>query len=148
MGKSEATEAAPKKGKKKTLFMMIGAVLLLLGGGAGGYFAFGAKDKPEPPPEPGVVVKLEPITVNLADGHFLKVGIALQATADAEEEPDGAKALDLLISEFSNKEVAELSSNGAREQAKKHLKEKIIEAYTKDEKKQVMDIYLTEFVMQ
>ena len=146
MSKSEATEAAPKKGKKP-LIMMIGAVLLLLGGVAGGYFAFGAKDKPEPPPEPGVVVKLEPITVNLADGHFLKVGIALQATADAAEEPDGAKALDLLISEFSNKEVAELSTNGAREEAKKHLKEKIIEAYVKDEKKQEMDIYMTEIVM-
>ena len=113
MSTSETTEAAPKKGKKP-LFKILGAVLLLLGGAAGGYFAFGMKDKPEPPPEPGVVVKLEPITVNLADGHFLKVGIALQATVDAAEEPDGAKALDLVISEFSNKEVAELSSNGAR----------------------------------
>jgi flagellar FliL protein len=91
------------------------------------------------------VVPLESITVNLAGGHFLKIRIALQATADAAAAPDGSKALDLTISQFSNKSVAELSGTKARDLAKAKLKEKVIKAY---EDHSVMDIYITEFVMQ
>jgi len=90
------------------------------------------------------VLPLEAITVNLADGHFLKVRIALQLTADVAEEPDGSKALDILISQFSNKSIAELASSAAREEEKKKLVQHIGEAY-EDE---VMDVYFTEFVMQ
>jgi flagellar FliL protein len=144
-----AEEAAPPKKSKKLLMMIIGAVLLLGGGGAGGYFMF-APEGPKPPPVAGAVVPLEPITVNLASGHFLKIGLALQATADAPAAPDGAKAKDLMIAQFSNRPVAELSSAKAREHAKEELKEKIIHAYTDKTEhiETVMDIYFTEFVMQ
>ena len=149
MAKDTATPdgaEAPKKSKKKLLIIMILAVVLLGGGGAGGYFFFfaGKKTEEEVKPEPGLVVALEAVTINLEDGHFLKVSIALQATIDAHEEPDGSKALDLLISQFSNKSVAELSSNEAREEHKKELVEKIKKAYEEE----VYDIYFTEFVMQ
>lgn len=137
------SDATAKKPRKKLLIMIIAAVLLL-GGGAGGYAMFTGEDGPEPPPEPGIVIPLEAITINLTDGHFLKISIALQATAEVTEELDGSKALDILISEFSNRSVAELSSNGAREEAKKHLIEKIGEAYEGE----VMGIYFTQFVMQ
>ena len=40
------------------------------------------------------MVKLDAIQINLADDHYLKVGIALQASKDAGEELDGSKALD------------------------------------------------------
>ena len=63
---------------------------------------------------------LESITVNLAGGHFLKVGIALQPTADAVEL-DGSKALNKLIDVFSNKTVKELSSAEGKDAAKKEL---------------------------
>jgi flagellar FliL protein len=135
--------AAPKKSKKKLLIIIVAAVLLL-GGGAGGYLMFAGGDDAEPPPEPGLVVALDAITINLADGHFLKVSIALQATIEAHEEPEGSKALDILISEFSNRSVAELSSNEAREEAKTRLKEKVSHAYHGE----VMDVYFTEFVIQ
>jgi flagellar protein FliL len=134
---------APQKSKKKLLVIAVLA-LLLGGGGAGGYFFFLAGDSEPPPPEPGVVAPLEAITVNLAGGHFLKVRIALQATAEAAEAPDGSKALDLTINEFSNRSVAELSSNKARGKAKEELKQKVVEAYEGE----VMDLYFTEFVMQ
>jgi flagellar FliL protein len=147
MAKDKATPdgaEAPKKGKKKLIIILL-AVLLLGGGGAGGYlFLAGGEAEAATAPEPGPVVALDAITVNLADGHFLKVSIALQATADAHEEPDGSKALDLLISQFSNKEVAELSSNEAREHHKKELVEKVKKAYHEE----VYDVYFTEFVMQ
>ena len=139
--------AAPAKKSKKMLLIIIGAVVLLGGGGAGGYFMF-APAGPPPPPVPGAVVAMESMTVNLADGHYLKVAIALQATAEAEAEPDGSMARDLMIQEFSNKPVAELSSPKTREHAKAQLKEKVIKAYEVEDVKQVMDIYFTDFVIQ
>ncbi|GAA1794770.1 flagellar basal body-associated FliL family protein [Planosporangium flavigriseum] len=144
MAKEEkAAEEAPKKSKKK-LLIIVAAVVVLLGGGAGGYFAFFSGPSTPKPPTPGKVVALEAITLNLADGHFLKLKLSLQATADAAEEPDGSKALDIAISEFSNRPVAELSSNAARDKAKAELRKKINEAY----EGHVMDVYFTEFVMQ
>jgi flagellar protein FliL len=147
MAKDTATPEgaeAPKKSKKMLIIIVL-AVLLLGGGGAGSYFMFFKKSTPEVVvPEPGPVVALDAITINLEDGHFLKVSIALQATADAHEEPNGSKALDILISQFSNKSVAELSSNDAREAEKKELVEKVKKAYEEE----VYDVYFTEFVMQ
>jgi flagellar protein FliL len=135
---------APKKNKKKLIIILL-AVLLLGGGGAGSYFMFFKSSEPTvETPEPGAVVALDAITVNLADGHFLKVSIALQAAADAAHEPDGSQALDILISQFSNKSVDELSSNDAREEQKKELIEKVKKAYHEE----VYDVYFTEFVMQ
>ena len=147
MAKDTATPEgaeAPKKSKKMLIIIVL--AVLLLGGGAGGYFMFFKKsDTPEVvTPEPGAVVALDAITINLEDGHFLKVSIALQASADAHEEPNGSKALDILISQFSNKSVAELSSNDAREEQKKELVEKVKKAYEEE----VYDVYFTEFVMQ
>ncbi|MDX6495873.1 MAG: flagellar protein FliL [Gaiellales bacterium] len=144
-----AEEAAPPKKSKKMLFMIIGAVLMLGGGAGGGYFIFAPKGPP-PPPVAGKVIPLDSITVNLANGHFLKIGLALQATADAAEAPDGSKAKDLMIAQFSNKPVAELSSEKARDHQKEQLKDKIVKAYTDEAggTKMVMDIYFTEFVMQ
>jgi flagellar protein FliL len=146
MSKSEtAADEAPKKKSKKKLLIIVAAVVLLGGGGAGGYLMLGGSGSEEPPaPEPGVVVPLDSITVNLADGHFLKMKLALQATADAAEEPDGSKALDLAIAQFSNVPMGSLSSTAGRTKAKTELVEKVKEAYEGE----IMDIYFTEFVMQ
>ncbi len=144
MAKEKEAEGAeaPKKSRKMLIIVL---AVVLLGVGAGAYFMFfkGGGEEAKAP-EPGLVVKLEAITINLDDGHFLKVSIALQATADAHEEPDGSKALDILISQFSNRSVAELSTNEARDEMKKELVEKIKKAYHEE----VYDIYFTEFVMQ
>ncbi|MGC9669198.1 flagellar basal body-associated FliL family protein [Planosporangium sp. 12N6] len=145
MAKEEkAADAAPKKKSKKKLIIIVAAVVVLLGGGAGGYFAFFSGPSAPPAPKPGKVVALDAITLNLADGHFLKLKLSLQATMDATEEPDGSKALDIAISEFSNRPLAELASNAARDKVKAELRKKINEAY----EGHVMDIYFTEFVMQ
>lgn len=138
-----AEEAAPKK-SKKMLIIIIAAVVLLGGGGAGAYFAFFSGPAEKVAPLPGKVVTMDAITINLADGHFLKLGLALQATLEAAETPDGAKALDLAISEFSNRHVAELSSGEAREKIKEELAKKVEKAYEEE----VIAIYFTEFVMQ
>jgi flagellar FliL protein len=88
---------------------------------------------------------LDAITINLADGHYLKLKMSLQLTADAgSEEIDGSHALDLAINEYSNRPMAELFSNEERNRTKTELLEKISEAY----EKKVMDIYFTTFVIQ
>jgi flagellar FliL protein len=139
--KDAPVEGAEPKSKKK-LVVIIALVVALLGGGGGYYFFFmGGED---PPPTPGAVVRLDPVNINLAGGHYLKVGLALQAIEGPAHEPDGAHALDIMIAKLSHRTVAELSSNPAREKVKKELLHDIEEAYHGD----VMDIYFTEFVMQ
>lgn len=143
MAEEKVAEEAPKK-SKKMLIIIVAAVVLLGGGGAGAYFMLKGPSK-KPAPVPGKVVAMDAITLNLADGHFLKLGLALQATAAAAVTPDGSHADDIAISQFSNMAVAELSSNAQREKEKKELKEKIVKAYGEDE---IMDVYFTTFVMQ
>jgi flagellar protein FliL len=145
MTENQAAAAAPKKKSKKLLIIVIAAVLLI-GGGVGGFLMLSAGDAAagEAKPEPGAVVTVEPITINLAEGHYLKLGFALQATADAAHEPEPAIALDLAIAQYTDMKVAELSTAKGREQAKEDLLHKIKEAYHDE----VMDIYFTQFVTQ
>jgi flagellar protein FliL len=145
MSKDTAGDAAPKKKSKKKLLIIVAAVVLVLGG-AGGYFMLGSSGKPaaKPKPTPGKVIPLDAITVNLAGGHYLKIHLALQATAAAGEEVDGSQALDLTVAQFSNLNMAELASSDGRKKAK----EKLLTAVEKAYEAKVMDIYFTEFVMQ
>lgn len=149
-----SVEPAKKKSKKKLIIIAVVVVALL---GGGGYYYLGmskaaakpgtsasVKAKPKPTPKPGAVITIDPITVNLSGGHFLKLGLALQATATAKTPPDGAKALNLAIDEFSGRSVAELSSTAGRHKAQAELVVRVNKAYDGD----VMDVYFTSFVMQ
>ncbi|GAA3390374.1 flagellar basal body-associated FliL family protein [Cryptosporangium minutisporangium] len=152
-GKGSDDDAAEgsKGGRKKLIVILVAVAVLVLGGGIGAYFAFFAGSSDEsakPEPTPSAVVPLDPITVNLADGHYLKIAIALQTTTAAEEAVDGSKALDIVIAQFSNLEVAELATSKQREAEKAELTEKVVEAYTEEEVEPVMAVYFTEFVIQ
>jgi flagellar FliL protein len=142
----EATEVAkPKFTKKKIMMLAVLAVVLTVAGVAGKTMLLGPKG--EKAPKPGAVVAMDSVTVNLAGGHYLKMKLALQATADAAGEeggPDGSKALDMAISHYSNMQMAELSSVTGRAKAKADLLTDVKEAY----ENKIMDIYFTEFVMQ
>lgn len=115
-----------------------------------------AKKKTSEVPTHGPVQNLEPITLNLADGHFLKVGIALQLAevegeghGEAEELPS-AKALDIAISELGSHTMDELASPKSRELVKKKLSDKVSAAYVDPvtHSSLVTRVYFTEFVMQ
>jgi flagellar FliL protein len=128
--------------------MIIGIVALLAGAA---YYMLvmkpaAAASATAAPPKPvaGIVVKLDPIYINLAGGHFLKLGVALQGTAKATKELDGSKALDAAITVFSGKDMAKVADNTTREELKKELSKEVVDLY-EDE---VMDVYFTEFVMQ
>ena len=125
-------------GKKKILVVALVVVVAL----AAGWWFFLKPSAPKEP-EPGEVMTLEPIQVNLADGHYLRIGIALQLTADAHEA-DGSRALDAVIDLFSGVDQAELVKAGQRHEFKEHLEERLHEDYHGD----VMEVYFTEFVTQ
>jgi len=141
-------DAAPttKKSKKKLIIVLV--AVLAIGGGAAYFFLVKGKDTAAaapPPPEKGVVLTIEPVSLNLADGHYLRLGLALQLTKDAgEETPDTADALDTAITLFSGHTVAEVSDPATREALKAQLLTEIGEAY----EGKVMDVYLTNYVTQ
>lgn len=144
MSKDEQEAAATEAPKSKAKLMIIVLVaLLLVGGGVGGYL-FYSSTKATAAPKPGAVVSLDPITINLGGSHYLKLGLALQVTADTAETPDGSKALDLAIEEYTGMDIAKLSTLKGREHAKDELLKEVKEAYEGE----VMDIYFTQFVTQ
>jgi flagellar protein FliL len=149
--KETSAEAAPKKSKKKLMIIVIAAVVLLGGGGGGAFFMLkGDKAAAAPAPEKGIVTPLEDdLTINLADGHYLKLGFALQETADAGTEAvDTSEAINLAIDEYTGLTVAELSTEKGRATVKAALLAKIDKAYTEKKVHKVMDLYFTSFVTQ
>lgn len=141
-GSSVAAGEEPGKGGRKKKLLLALAVVVLVAAAAW-WFLLRPGDAADAPPEPGEVVSMEPIQVNLTGGHYLKVGIALQLTADAHEA-DGSKALDATIALFSGQDVARLGDPAQRAELKEKLVETLQESYHGD----VMEVYFTEFVTQ
>jgi flagellar FliL protein len=144
----EVPAEAPKKSKKMLMIIVI-AVVVLAGGGAGAFFMMKGSSTAEAAPKKGVVTPIDQaLTINLADGHYLKLAFSLQQTADAAEAVDTSEALELAIDEYTGKTVAELSTEKGREELKSDLLAKVVKTYTVDGTKEVMDIYYTSFVTQ
>jgi flagellar protein FliL len=103
----------------------------------------------DPSTERGGVLELDPFTVNLADGHYLKVGIALQldtttVVATAKDDGLGAKALDMAIAALSPKTMDELGQSKVRDEIKQKLGTDACMSYEGE----VLTVYFTNFVMQ
>jgi flagellar FliL protein len=143
----EAVE--PAQGGRKKIFLIAVPVVALV---AGWYFLMGpgaAAGEPEAAkePVPGEVLELEPITMNLADGRLLKVGLALQVNAEPTSghgEVTGAVALDEAIAYLGEHAYAELADPAGRQAAKDELSRRVAERYHND----VLEVYFTEFIMQ
>lgn len=156
-----AVEEDGKKGKKAKKegggrSNLIPAIILALGILGGGYLMSsggGGADAAEhplttKPPKLGEIAQIEAININLADGRFLRVGIALQLIEGVDksefEKGETAKANDLLIDKLGGRSMEELGSTEGRAQIKTELKEELMEIYEGE----VVDVYLTDFVMQ
>lgn len=149
--KEAAGDDAKKKKSPMLLIIIIAAVVLLGGGGAAAYFLFfkSSEEKVEEPVKGAVVALENALTINLADGHYLKMGFALQMTEEAgEEEIDTSEAIDIAIDEYTGMEIGELETEKGRTAKKEELLEKIEKAYNVDDKHLVMGIYFTQFVTQ
>jgi flagellar FliL protein len=95
------------------------------------------------------VLEMESVTVNLADAHYLKLGLALQlkpgiTSEVAQQEGLGARALDMALERLSAKEMGELVSSEVRAAIKQRLGLDVCLAYAGE----VTTVYFTEFVMQ
>lgn len=150
---SADAEESGGKGRAKLLLGALVVALLVAGyvftsGSGGGATAEAAETVEEV--VPGEVVALSPITLNLADGRFLKVGLALQlpegvpAPADGDVAGFAAPALDEAISMLGSRTYADLVAPGGRDEAKVALSERLTARYEGD----VIGVYFTELVMQ
>jgi flagellar basal body-associated protein FliL len=105
----------------------------------------------------GPVLQLEPTTLNLAGGHFLKVALALQLDHSALAGGHGGEIDDLKSSEnwaavasqavlntFSNEEMAKILPLKERE----HLRHEIAYEVCTESEGNVTTVYFTEFVAQ
>jgi len=151
-------EAAPAK--SGGLLRTVAIVFLLIGiagigfvmggrGGAAPAAADGAAAEKEAEPEKkGPIVSMEPINVNLAEGHYLRIAVALGLSPEVKlkepEEFDKAAASDVVLGTFSGMAMADLTSAEGREAAREQLLE-ALEPHYGDE---VVHVYFTEFVMQ
>lgn len=147
-GGAEGDEAPAKKGKKK--LVVIGLAALLVVGGGGGFFFMksGASAEAAAPAEEevalGEVITADPISVNLADNHYLKIGVAMQVIEGPAHAPDPAPGLDATIELFSGRTITELSDPATRDA----LKEELVKTLEHDYHGDVVDVYFTQFVMQ
>ena len=166
---TEEGQAKPKKGKSNLIpaivvaIGLVGGAYMMKGGGGGGsakkagtaVTAGATTTTTDPMLAPATaktlaqVAKLDDITLNLADGHFLKLGLALQLAPKAlvtDYTTGGAasKALDMAIAVFGADNYGQLVQPAFRGQAKDALAKQVVAAYNG----QVLGIYITDFVMQ
>jgi flagellar FliL protein len=153
---SPPAEQGAEKAKKKSLLpaiivavALLGAAYMMKGGNAAPAAAGAAVTSTTA--EEGSVVPLDPITVNLADGRFLKVGLGIQLSKTAKAAAEGetpqaqmAKALDEAISIFGHSTYQQLLDPAGRDKVKEELSKRVRERYEGE----VLGVYFTEFVMQ
>ena len=166
---SSDTTAAPVEAppaKSGGLLRRVVIVFLLLGIAGIGYVLGGRGGAPASPAaaagteaeatpeaevehEKGPVVNMDPININLAEGHYLRIAIALGLSAEVKidekhGEFDTAPASDVVLSTFSGMAMADLTSAEGRE----HTREQLLEALASHYGDEIVHVYFTEFVMQ
>ena len=159
---ADGEEKAPKS-KKKMAIGGVGALVLFFAGGkvmgGGGETKTIIKIVNTTTTIPmGDVVTLDAITMNLADGHVLKVGIGFQLEYEAKagggegegkKADDGdptkgyAQALDIAIDELGQHTMEGLSGEG-----RNAAKEALVKRLRKVFHGKIEDVYFHQFVMQ
>lgn len=143
-GAGATGEGKTKKPKLKKLLVLV--VLIVVAGGAAWFFLLrgGSASAAPKKPEKGAVVPIDPININLADGHYLKLGFALQLKKGAKAELDPSEALSIAIDQLTGQSMDKLSKTEERRKAVDDLTTAIEKAYGED----VIGLYPTTLVMQ
>ncbi|MDZ4232157.1 MAG: flagellar basal body-associated FliL family protein [Dietzia sp.] len=139
--KPEQVPQEKSSGSKKKKLILLVAVLLVVAAGA---YWFVLKPKPAKEPEKGEVAALEPIQINLAEGHYLRLVLALQLSADVKEEVDGSEALATAVDMLSGLPVEEFAKPEGRRKIFAELTKDVLEHYEGE----LLDLYVTEAVTQ
>ena len=133
-----------RRGGRRNLIIIAILLLVILAGGA--YLVLkpkGGSSKP-PEPKPGAVLRLTNLQLNLAGGHYLSLGLALQLTTKAPSDINGSEADDAAINEYSGLSLEQVSTAAQRQQ----LKAELLSTLEKDYPNDVMAVYYTAFVTQ
>lgn len=154
---AEPETAAPKAGKKRKLIVVVVVVAVL----AGAALMLPKLTKKAPARSlkaaalavaNGPIDSLDPVTVNLSDGHLLQVGVAVQLTTAANAKTvtaDQPRILDALITVFSGWTFPNLLGNAGHEQARAQLEARLRTLFPPvNGLPQVAGVYFTSFVMQ
>lgn len=145
--KDKGKDKVKGKGKSKRKLLVMLVVIAVVGGAAYWFLlrpSGNAAAAEKPAPVPGAVLVVEPISLNLADGHYLRIGLGLQLTNAVAEAPDAARALDLAVQLYSGRTVDEVISAEGREALRAELTKSLSEAYEGE----VMGVYFTDYVTQ
>ena len=150
---NDTDEAEAKPRRRWVRFAIIGVVLLIILGG-GAYLFLKPKGAKTPAKvELGIIQQVTATQVNLAEGHYLRIGIGMQLTKKAATDTseggtdagvDTSKALDALISVYSGLPIEQVDQATTREQLKQKLADDLKQIYNGD----VVGVYYTEFVTQ
>lgn len=96
----------------------------------------------------GLIVDLEAVNVNLADGHYLRIAVSLGLSQEVElhepEEFPTAPAADVVLTAFAGRTIQQLAGAEGREAARLELAEALEHFYGSE----IVAVYFTEFVMQ
>jgi flagellar FliL protein len=144
---------AKKRGRKR---LVIGLLILAVVGAAAYKFvlapvaptkAAAIAKAAAPVPLPGVLVTTDAVTVNLADGHYLRISVAMQFTSkvSAAKPPDPAAALDQMINYLTGMSADVLNTSAGLASAKSALTARISSAYPKDP---LLQLFVTSYVIQ
>lgn len=138
-GKKEKTKTTKKKGKKKLIIALV--AVLAVGGGAYKFLM----PKKVGPPVAGDSVKMDPITVNLANGYLLQVAEEIQLVKGKATATDfqTGHAAELIIDEFSNGTVGTVASDKGRQKLQADLEAKVKAAYPGE----VFHVFLTRYTV-
>jgi flagellar FliL protein len=139
---TEPKAPAKKKSKKKLIIIVVVVLVVVLGA-----YKFVLAPKPKAgPPVGGDIVSLEANTLNLSDGHYLKIAVDVQLVKGkaAAATFQMSHAEELVINQFSDRTVASLSTNAERLALTDQLEASMKKAYPNE----IFSIYLTQFVTQ
>lgn len=153
---AEGNDTAPKKSKKKLLMIVVPLVLLLA---AAGYFVglpmLRGKHHGSAHAAvltPGPVVDLPQITTNLADGHIIQIGLAMQlsskslATGIPAVQP---KLVNTVLATLGTFTYPQLLLPAGRLQAQQQLEAKMAPVVASAKgSPQLQTVYFTSFVIQ
>jgi flagellar FliL protein len=141
-----AGEAARRRGPRRLVVVLL--VTVIVAAAVGWYLvggrAHGATPQAAPTPVAGQVLAVDAVSVNLAGGHYLRLGMAIQLSTAVKQAPNTSRALDLAIALYSGRSVDEVSAAASRDQLKAQLLRQLQQAYGAG----VMDVYLTDYVTQ
>lgn len=133
----------PPARRGRTAVVVLLVVGLLAAGAAVFVYLRPAGDAAPPEPQPGEIVPVEALSINLADGRYLRVGFGIELTEGAGEI-ETAKAADVAIALFSGLSIEEVNDPARRTELKAELTRGLSDAFGGE----VMAVYYTDYVTQ